>query len=46
MWADLRGCDFSGAKLEKTIFVEAKLQNAKMDSLQNESVYLKFAKIE
>jgi uncharacterized protein YjbI with pentapeptide repeats len=46
MWSDLRNCDFSGCKFNKTVFVEAKLQNAKLDRLDNESIYLKFAKLE
>jgi uncharacterized protein YjbI with pentapeptide repeats len=46
MWSDLRECDFRGSKFRKTIFVEAKLQNAKLDPLDNESVYLKFARLE
>jgi uncharacterized protein YjbI with pentapeptide repeats len=46
MWSDLRNCDLSGAKFRKTVFVEAKLQGAKLDSLENKSIYLKFAKME
>jgi uncharacterized protein YjbI with pentapeptide repeats len=46
MWSDLRNCDFSGCKFNKTVFVEAKLQNAKLDRSDNESIYLKFAKLE
>jgi uncharacterized protein YjbI with pentapeptide repeats len=42
----LRNCDLRGSKFSKTIFVEAKLQNAKLDPLDNESVYIKFAKFE
>jgi uncharacterized protein YjbI with pentapeptide repeats len=46
MWSDLRNCDLGGCKFKKTVFVEAKLQNAKIDSLENQSVYLKFAKLD
>jgi uncharacterized protein YjbI with pentapeptide repeats len=46
MWSDLTNCILSGAKFSKTVFVEAKLQNAKLNSLENQSVYLKFAKME
>jgi uncharacterized protein YjbI with pentapeptide repeats len=46
MWSDLRNCDFSGAKFRKTVFVEARLQDAKLESIENQSIYLKFAKIE
>jgi uncharacterized protein YjbI with pentapeptide repeats len=42
----LRNCDLTGAKYKETVFVEAKLQNAKLSSLENQSVYLKFAKME
>ena len=46
MWSDLRDCDFRGSKFRKTICVEAKLQKAKLDPVDNESVYLKFARLE
>jgi uncharacterized protein YjbI with pentapeptide repeats len=46
MWAELRECDFSGSRMKKTIFVEAKMQNAKLDNVLLDTVYLKQANLE
>jgi uncharacterized protein YjbI with pentapeptide repeats len=46
MWADVRESDFTGSTMTKTVFVEAKLQGAKLENIKKDVVYLKFAKLD
>jgi uncharacterized protein YjbI with pentapeptide repeats len=46
MWTDLRECDFTGSIMEKTVFVEAKLQGATLNDVSKGKVYLDYANLE
>ena len=45
MWADLQASNLSGCKLFKTIFVYANLMNVKLDNVDQNGSYLKYAKL-
>jgi uncharacterized protein YjbI with pentapeptide repeats len=46
MWANLQGADFSDSKPQKTIMVEANLQNAKLEGLDKSMAFVKYARLE
>jgi uncharacterized protein YjbI with pentapeptide repeats len=45
MWADLQASNLSGCKLFKTIFVNANLMNVKLDNVDQNGAYLRYAKL-
>lgn len=46
MWSDLQGLNLRESALDRTIFVEAKLTNTKIEDLDKSKVLLKFTKFE
>jgi uncharacterized protein YjbI with pentapeptide repeats len=45
MWANLQNSNMSGCKLSKTIFVYANLMNVRLDNVDQNGAYLKYAKL-
>jgi uncharacterized protein YjbI with pentapeptide repeats len=46
MWANLHGADMSNMRMSQTVFVEANMQDAKVEGADRTAAYLKYAKLE